>query len=178
MDKLAEVQKSAREFSDGLDLSNYKDYIYIGTIHKRLRQFFRIFDTPFPMSAFVWYYPSAILTNFLPLPPLSIVDVISPRVNQHQWRNDLSFLDESIKSVFSSKDVDRYEVVPLLLSYQMPYIIDARRPSFFRQVFQSVRSKEQIRWRHLLDIQLYDKWNGRKDTLGNFRQYANQFDRR
>ena len=101
-----------------------------------------------------------------------------PRVNQHQWRNDLSFQDESIKSVFSSKDVDRYEVVPLLLSYQMPYIIDARRPSFFRQAFQSVRSKEQIRWRHLLDIQLYDKWNGRKDALGNFRQYANQFDRR
>ena len=63
-------------------------------------------------------------------------------------------------------------------AYQMPYIIDARRPSFFRQAFQSVRSEEQIRWRHLLDIQLYDKWNGRKDALGNFHQYANQFDRR
>ena len=149
-----------------------------GTIHKRRRQFFWIFDTPSPLSVVSLVLSVGNFDQFLTQPPLSIVDVISPRVNQHQWRNDLSFLDESIKSVFSSKDVDRYEVVPLLLSYQMPYIIDARRPSFFRQAFQSVRSKEQIRWRHLLDIQLYDKWNGRKDTLGNFRQYANQFDRR
>ena len=39
------------------------------TIHKQRRQFFLIFDTPFPMLAVFQFYPSAILTNFDPFPP-------------------------------------------------------------------------------------------------------------
>ena len=40
-----------------------------GTIHKRCQQLFRILTPPSPISAVFLYYPSAILTNFWPLPP-------------------------------------------------------------------------------------------------------------
>ena len=47
----------------------------IGTIHKRRRQFFWIFDTPSPISSVLKYYPSAILINFCPslLPIANVV---------------------------------------------------------------------------------------------------------
>ena len=41
----------------------------LGTIHLRRRQIFTIFDSYPPASAVFYYYPSAKLTNFRPLPP-------------------------------------------------------------------------------------------------------------
>jgi hypothetical protein len=61
----------------------------LGTIHLRRRQIFTIFY-PYPTpSAVFYYYPSANLTNFLPLPPppLQIADILNGWSLMFFWKN-------------------------------------------------------------------------------------------
>ena len=76
------------------------------TVHKRRRHFFRMFDTPSPMSALFYFHPSAVFEQFLNLPHLYIVDVLYGR--PHVWKKKTHIKKKSPVSLLSTSRQDNH----------------------------------------------------------------------